>query len=1028
MLLFDFIVLRTPTQSLISAFEVHSGLQPIFLEGLYLASHDFYHQFKKFEFLSKAEKLKVIQSLLKYRLRASTRCTPFGTFAGTAFVTLTEKNNDIVLNEPKQHDRKVRLDMGYIYFLISELEKWQIIEDQIQLFPNNSVYITPIDLRYTELVTSNFANDYKLSAVEQSDYLSVVLNAAINGSTINELSKLLSDFAKVGIDDARQFIVEVWHSNLLVSNLEPCVTGREPFEELLFLIGKYKGTKSLNNQLREIENRLKSPFEGAEYYIETEKLIKNMFPIPEHIKNLMQTDLFLSCKDNEINKNVIESVIMQVEDLMSIARTPANSELDNFRKKFLEKYENKTVPLTLAIDADLGIGYAGTYDDMGAGHLLIDDIAAVSVEVPRVEYDDLQNYVFNKYVEYIQSGKECIEISADDIAFFKTKAKQFKFPVSMYCSGSLMKKGGKLDKENFVFELSGAGGPSAANLLGRFTQGNEKLLTKVRKILSKEEQESPEIIFAEIVHLPQARTGNVLLRPLLRKYEIPYVGKSGAPTNNQILIDDLYLCVRNDEIILLSKKHNKRVMPRLSTAHNYMSNSLPLYKFLCDLQSQKGAYGAVWDWGRLDNLKVLPRVNYKDIIVKKAQWKVELKDIVELPSSSETYIEFFKEFRTKNKMPDRVLLVQSDNKILIDFCIKESILMFLGFLKKHKVTVLQEFLFTETNCIVKDTFGLPYTNEIIIPIHNVVNENQRVQNYQFNEYKFDKKFHPGSEWLYFKLFCSVKTADKFLTQHFLPFVNAGKKKKLFSSFFFIRYKENGSHLRIRFHNSKISNQSKLTKKFVELLEPLLDSNVIHKINIDSYVQETERYGGPALITMAEALFATDSEATLKILDLLEPNNEDNFRIFFAMRSIDLLMNDFRIDLSAKKNLLKTLSDQFLEEFGGSHFLQKSINSKYKKLKQSIFSYMDFEQDSKNDFRDVMEIFDERSMRNKEIVDKIYVEIPEQERVVKISELLRSFIHMSVNRMFMSYQRKYELLIYNFLERYYTSIIFINSKK
>jgi len=42
-------------------------------------------------------------------------------------------------------------------------------------------------------------------------------------------------------------------------------------------------------------------------------------------------------------------------------------------------------------------------------------------------------------------------------------------------------------------------------------------------------------------------------------------------------------------------------------------------------------------------------------------------------------------------------------------------------------------------------------------------------------------------------------------------------------------------------------------------------------------------------------------------------------------------------------------------------------------------------------------------------------------------LLPSFIHMSVNRLFPTSQRKYELLLYFFLETYYYSLAARNKK-
>ena len=72
-----------------------------------------------------------------------------------------------------------------------------------------------------------------------------------------------------------------------------------------------------------------------------------------------------------------------------------------------------------------------------------------------------------------------------------------------------------------------------------------------------------------IVHLPEGRLGNIIFRPVLRGHEIPYLGRAGAPHEQQMPVTDLpALGARQPDRPALALA-GQGIVPRLTTAHNF---------------------------------------------------------------------------------------------------------------------------------------------------------------------------------------------------------------------------------------------------------------------------------------------------------------------------------------------------------------------------------------------------------------------------------------------------------------------------
>lgn len=1019
---FNFAILRCPSQSLIKAFDREDAVSPIIQEGLYLSSTDFWAEYQKIETCSAKDDQKLRLSLSKYWLRSCTRCTPYGTFAGSAIVSFNDRSTSLILNESSQHTRRIRVDMNYITEIIQSLCQLPEIHKQLKFFPNNSLYKLPNLYRYAEYFVKNNNRTYQLNSIPSSGYIDSIFEWAANGITHADLVNKLVQKEHVSVHEADRFIQDMEQSQLLQSALEPCVTGAEPLNALIDLLSGLTDIEQLTAGLREVQNLLEHPVEGVSHYQAIEAALKNTGINSSIPKDTLQTDLFLSLKNHTLDNNLVKQILSQAEQLLLLGRKFKNNELEDFKTRFNARYEAEEISLAIALDADLGIGYAGVRDESSAGGTLIDDFAVQNHNFEeKQDVSSATKFVIAKYRDYLAKGLTTIDLTDEELKGFEKETKGLKFPESLHLKGSLHNVNGELSEQNFVFFVSSFGGPSGGSLLGRFTHGDQKLCALTRELLVAEEAAHPEAIFAEIAHLPQARIGNILLRPLLRKYEIPYVGKSGADLDNQIPVSDLMLSLKNGELILRSKRLNKRIIPRLTTAHNFSYQPLPIYKFLCDLQMQEYAYPCVWDWGALDFLTHLPRVTYKNLIIKKERWKLYEKDIADIGKDNAEHKDYFESFRAKHKLPSRVVYVQADNELLIDFNEAAGIELFLHYLKRFKVILLEEFLFTEENCIVTDEEGKPYTNELIIPLHRT-NDTQSAPPEKLNGQKLEvrRKFLPNSEWHYFKVYCGSKTAETILSETILPFIEKGLNDGLFEQFFFIRYRDDFGHFRIRFYNSDVAKQSELQVAFITCLQPLVEDGLVDKILLDTYSRELERYGAE-LIADAESLFFNDSLAVLRFLNLLDGTDADKYRLLFAMRGIDQFLGDFDLNISQKQALLKGMQAGYYQEFGASPYLQKQLNEKYRKYQKDIFAHMDPDNDIANEIDEAVAVFDIRSEMNAPIISNILYKI-EGNRMERLTEVLPSFVHMFMNRLYIAQQRKYELVVYHFLEKYYSSLL------
>ncbi len=284
-----------------------------------------------------------------------------------------------------------------------------------------------------------------------------------------------------------------------------------------------------------------------------------------------------------------------------------------------------------------------------------------------------------------------------------------------------------------------------------------------------------------------------------------------------------------------------------------------------------------------------------------------------------------------------------------------------------------------------------------------------------------RTFMIGDEWLYYKFYSGPKTADVILTELVKPIAEELLAQGVINRWFFIRYADPKLHARVRFHVTDIHHLGIVIQQVKSAARYFIEQNLVWKVQVDTYQREVERYGSKTM-ELAEELFFHDSKMIVDMLSLIEGDEGERIRWLFGLRTVDALLDDFMFDMPRKFELVTRLREQFGKEHGLNRNLKEQLEKKYRTDRASIAEVLDRGSDEVSEMLPLFQLINQKSVASRAVATTLLALYEKKAMDIPLEDLLSSYSHMMVNRMFKSKQRTHEMVLYDFLHRYYKSEI------
>lgn len=1018
---FNPLIVRTPVFSFIDFHKIdYRSLvkSDLFKIALYIASVDFYHIVEKKDFdydlLSESQK----NTIKKYCNRASFRPTPFGAFSTVASVHWSEEKDSICFDP---YFLKMHFKVDY-YLSLEICENIIAAEGQEEMiYKSNPSFYSGFDhVRYIKYDLDTVKNKrlFSINSFIPSEIIERVIEFCATGKSRRVIKSFLVTITGSNEEGIDRFINQLTTQQIILPQTGSNITGNDGLEELIEHLRNMSVRSGRLDAIDKLFEKLNKLSIGEENNIvECAELLLEIMEKREALKNpfyVISERCVLKGGLDKIYQQKILDGLHCVDKLVGSFELPA---LENFKQRFIEKFEHRKIPLLMALDPEIGVGYDNLEEIAESKNLTKD----IDFELPGASLDEavtwtgahtllLDKMLFQKK----GAGRELVmELTESDLDSIKVNNTHFEYPPTI---SVVFRTHG-----DYVY-IENAGGSTATALLGRFSPINGNINSAIKEIAEKEQENNSSAVFAEICHVCNTHIANINRRSHVRDYEIPIIIASTLEDSSQIPLNDLFISINaENKIELTSMRLKTTILPRLSSAFNYLKSEFSVFRFLCDMQYQGLKTNFKLELGSFfPGLKFYPRVVYNKAILSLATWEFEAHDIEFVKKlDQENWYACFLEVAESVRLSDQFALIQHDNYLVFDKNEKSDIDLFLSTVKNFQRFTLQEFIVdaSEDYILKHGSTQKPMIGQYIASLYKEQDIVKTAQDHHFSTEVFSKQFYSGTpDCLYFKIYCHPRCSDELLKDIVLPLVDELKELKLMDKWFFIRYNDPDYHIRFRlFVKEDLQNEvsalvgNKLRRAVVKML--------VYRFYISSYERELERYTSE-LFEEVESHFFRSSEILLHYLKIQANDNQSESEVFqleFILLSIEEILSSFNFSKEEKAGQLQVLFENFYAEMGGGKGLKKNLEKKYSKLRPELNTIYGNIINRRKDYGNSISLF---QLSVKELSNKI-TETNYNDK----HKIIGDIIHMHLNRLFVQEARKQELVIYYLLFRHYKALCF-----
>ncbi len=930
--------------------------------------------------------------LYDYASRLRSRATPFGLCSAVTLSRLGQAGDFSGVPWP-QWQRIVRADHLWVVSLQRTLQSEPGIRHSLRYALSASAWEHDHFVRFVSTRIEKGGVTFFGARLPLKPPLRTVLDAFEHApqkmQSLTLLNARLVEAHGVDAGTAARFLDKLIEAQVLVSELEPPVTGPDALDHLITVLAGLARSPAAHDQvpvahaalarLEALKVRCKAVAEATADALPAEldglrsldqdrgparEAARESFKPPKvpiqvdcvaprpRLRQRPDTGVTGAALPPQAATQVVQAVALLHRLGLS---SPEPAELASFRQSFAQRYESASVPFLEAIDSELGIG-----SPLTAGHpataqhpwLEALPFSFGGAGATKAAVAALPAPLLYRLGACLQSPGTELVLDESDPAVqeaLRAQAEQEDAPSLPAAFGAMVtvlaSGPDALSRGDYALHLHHASGPGSAKLLGRFAHGAPEIYDHVTEQLRAEEAADPDAAFAEIVHIGQPGHGNVSKRPVLGRLELCVYSRSGAPQSRQVALHEVDLKVRGKGLELWWRPHNIRLVPRLTSAHAYHSPQCDVaYRMLCLLQQQESAMPA-WRWGALTALPYLPRVRTGQVILSPARWRLDSHHIATLrqlqpeKATAEAVLTFVTSLRTDLGLPRWVEAGVADRLLTFDLDSPIARRALLRTLIRTGEQTVRERLASPGHQPFY-VAGKPHHHEAIfsfvktkapedaarIPPPTTPQVSPR---FTWNE----RLVSPGGPWLYLRLYLGMTDADRLLAETLPPLLAQLREDNLLKRWFFIRYSEHGWHLRLRFQAQTLAAAGDMRGQILDALGAWVKRGVAWRLDEGSYARELERYGGHSGMANAESLFETDADAVVRVLrEGLDATARSAWSLACMVFHYDVLLPDPELRRSA----VRLSRDAFEREHCGAktearRAMRQAIGRRYREL-------------------------------------------------------------------------------------------------